>query len=77
MGLRNCLCNFKARVSDLELLLQKIEKNFRMISLRLAFIFFFDTIITVENSFAPKQSPEPMLANLNKAWVKSCEVLYI
>lgn len=38
---------------------------------------YFDTIITVEDSIAPKPSAEPMLAYLNKTGVSPQEVIYV
>lgn len=66
-GIKELLMQLQSKGIRLGIITSKNRKELQNDFPPFGIHFFFDTIITVENSFAPKQSPEPMLANLNKA----------
>lgn len=76
-GIKELLMELQSRGVRLGIITSKNRKELQNDFVPFGIHVFFDTIITVEDSSAPKPSPEPMLAYLNKAEVKSCEVLYI
>lgn len=76
-GIKELLMELQSRGVRLGIITSKNRKELQNDFVPFGIHAFFDTIITVEDSSAPKPSPEPMLAYLNKAEVKSCEVLYI
>ena len=76
-GIKELLMELQSRGVRLGIITSKNRKELQNDFVPFGIHAFFDTIITVEDSSAPKPSPEPMLAYLNKEGVKSCEVLYI
>lgn len=76
-GIKELLVELKNRDVKLGIITSKNRKEFHNDFTPLGIDAYFDTIITVEDSIAPKPSAEPMLAYLNKTGVKPQEALYI
>lgn len=76
-GIPELLTELKDRGVKLGIITSKNRKEFHNDFTPLGIDAYFDTIITVEDSIAPKPSAKPMLAYLNKTGVKPQEALYI
>lgn len=76
-GIMEVLLELKNRGFKLGIITSKNKKEFQHDFIPLGIETYFDIVITVEDSIAPKPSVEPMLAYLNKAGLKPQEALYI
>lgn len=76
-GIRELLVKLKNRGIKLGIITSKNKKEFHNDFTPFGIDTYFDTVITVEDSIAPKPSSEPMLAYLNKTGVNPQEALYI
>lgn len=76
-GIKELLIELKNKGVKLGIITSKNRKEFRNDFTPFGIDIYFDTIITVEDSIAPKPSAEPMLAYLNKTGTSPQEVLYI
>lgn len=76
-GIKELLVELKNRGIKLGIITSKNKKEFHNDFIPFGIDTYFDTVITVEDSIAPKPSIEPMLAYLNKTGVKPQEALYI
>lgn len=76
-GIKELLSELKDRGVKLGIITSKNRTEFHNDFTPFGLDSYFDTIITVEDSVAPKPSAEPMLAYLKKTGANSQEVLYI
>lgn len=76
-GIKELLLELKGRGIELGIITSKNRKEFQSDFTPFGLDAYFGTIITVEDSVAPKPSAEPMLAYLNKTGTHPQEVLYI
>lgn len=76
-GIKELLVELKNRSVNLGIITSKNKKEFHNDFTPFGIDTYFGTVITVEDSIAPKPSAEPMLAYLNKTGVKPQKVLYI
>lgn len=76
-GIKELLLELKGRGVELGIITSKNRKEFHCDFTPFGLDAYFNTIITVEDSKAPKPSAEPMLAYLNKTGADPQEVLYI
>lgn len=76
-GIKELLVELKERDVKLGIITSKNKKEFHNDFIPFGIDIYFDTVITVEDSIAPKPSAEPMLAYLSKTRIKPQEALYI
>lgn len=76
-GIKDLLIELKNRDISLGIITSKNRKEFHKDFTPHGIGAYFDSVITVEDSIAPKPSAEPMLAYLNKTGIKPQEALYI
>lgn len=76
-GIKEVLVELKTRGIKLGIITSKNRKEFHNDFIPFGIDMYFDTVITVEDSIAPKPSAEPMLTYLNKTGVNPQEALYI
>lgn len=76
-GIKELIVELKERGVKLGIITSKNKKEFHNDFIPFGIDTCFDTVITVEDSTAPKPSAEPMLVYLNRTGVNPQEALYI
>lgn len=76
-GVMELLVELKNRGVKLGIITSKNKKEFDNDFIPFGIDTYFDTVITVEDSVAPKPSAEPMLAYLSRTGINPQEALYI
>lgn len=76
-GIKELVINLKNKGIRLGIITSKNKTEYLSDFSHFGLDSYFDTIICVEDSIAPKPSPEPMFAYLRKALANPHEVLYI
>lgn len=76
-GIEELLTELKNRGVKLGIITSKNKTEFYNDFVPFGIDIYFDTVITVEDSVAPKPSAEPMLTYLNQAGIEPQEALYI
>lgn len=76
-GMVELLAELKNRGVKLGIVTSKNKKEFYNDFVPFGIDIYFGIVVTVEDSVAPKPSPEPMLTYLNRAGIEPQEALYI
>lgn len=76
-GIRELLMSLKKKGTTLGIITSKNRTEYRNDFMPFGLDSYFDRVITVEDSIAPKPSPEPMLAYIAQTGATPREILYI
>lgn len=76
-GIRELLMSLKKKGTTLGIITSKNRTEYRNDFMPFGLDSYFDRVITVEDSIAPKPSPEPMLAYIAQTGTTPREILYI